>query len=56
MTLKPGEQSELSFTTHMMEGMEGPHVFIVTVISNDPAEPETRLRVTGDFQAVEQGP
>ena len=55
MTLKPGEESELSFTTHMMQGMEGPHVFIITVISNDPAEPETQLRVSGDFEPAGGG-
>ena len=55
MTLKPGEESELSFTTHMMQGMEGPHVFIITVISNDRVEAETQLRVAGDFEPAGDG-
>lgn len=49
MIVSPGEQSSLSFKTHMMEGMEGPHRFEVVVKSNDPLEPEVVLQVLGDF-------
>ena len=50
MMLSPGQTSSISFKTHMGPGMEGPHVFEVVVKSNDPAEPESVLRVVADFQ------
>jgi len=49
MIVSPGEQSSLSFKTHMMEGMEGPHRFEIVVTSNDAREPEVVLQVLGDF-------
>jgi hypothetical protein len=33
----------------MHEGMEGPHLFEVTVKSNDPSEPVRKLYVRGNF-------
>jgi hypothetical protein len=48
-TVKPGESTTLSFTTHMMEGMGGPHLFEITVLTNDPAEPLQKLRVKAFF-------
>ncbi len=36
----------------MMQGMEGPHVFEITVNSNDAESPVTKLEVTGDFEPV----
>jgi len=47
--LEPGEESEISFTTHMMEGMEGPHVFELTLQSNDAEQPEQKLLVSAHF-------
>lgn len=34
----------------MMRGMEGPHLFVLTVKSNDPDQPETKLEVRADFE------
>ncbi len=34
----------------MMEGMEGPHLFEITVNSNDANTPITKLQVKGDFE------
>ena len=34
----------------MMEGMQGPHQFEITVNSNDTHSPITKLDVTGDFE------
>jgi hypothetical protein len=49
MTLKPAEESEISFKTHMMDGMGGPHLFEVTVRSNDAVEPVQKLYVKAFF-------
>jgi len=48
-TVKPGETTTLSFTTHMMEGMDGPHLFEVRVSTNDPVEPLQKLQVKAVF-------
>jgi hypothetical protein len=48
-TVKPGEATTLSFETHMMEGMGGPHLFEVTISTNDPVEPLQKLRVKALF-------
>jgi hypothetical protein len=48
-TIKPGETTTLSFTTHMMEGMGGPHLFEITVPTNDPVEPVQKLQVRAMF-------
>jgi hypothetical protein len=36
----------------MMAGMEGPHLFEITVNSNDEDSPITKLQVTADFEPV----
>lgn len=33
----------------MMEGMDGPHLFEISVRSNDAVEPLQKLYVKGDF-------
>jgi hypothetical protein len=33
----------------MHEGMEGPHLFEMTITSNDAAQPVQKLYVRGDF-------
>jgi len=35
-----------------MAGMEGPHLFEITVNSNDEDNPVTKLQVTADFEPV----
>ena len=39
----------------MMAGMEGPHLFEITVNSNDPNNPITKLQVMADFEPAEAG-
>jgi hypothetical protein len=39
----------------MMAGMEGPHLFEITVNSNDADSPITKLEVKADFEPVEAG-
>ena len=39
----------------MMAGMDGPHLFEIHVKSNDPTQPDTVLRVKGDFENVGGG-
>ena len=48
--LPPGDKSTISFKTHMMQGMDGPHLFEIVVKSNDTAEPESILRVRANFK------
>jgi len=45
----PGEEAyaEASFTMH--EGMEGPHLFILPIQSNDPREPNKLIKIKADF-------
>jgi hypothetical protein len=33
----------------MSEGMDGPHLFVITIKSNDPVEPQKQIRVKADF-------
>ncbi len=49
MTIEPGEASEISFETHMMEGMDGPHLFEIAVRSDDAEEPLQKLYVKALF-------
>ena len=49
MTMEPGDESDISFTTHMMQEMEGPHLFEITVRSDDAEEPEQKLQVKAHF-------
>ncbi len=39
----------------MMAGMEGPHLFEITVNSNDPNSPITKLEVKADFEPAGTG-
>lgn len=55
MAIGPGQKSTLSFKTHMMKGMEGPHTFEIVVKTNDPREPEVVLTVLGNFGGEHEG-
>jgi hypothetical protein len=35
--------------TAMHEGMEGPHLFVITIASNDPTTPQKQVQVKADF-------
>ena len=35
--------------TAMHEGMDGPHLFLITIRTNDPVEPEKQITLKGDF-------
>jgi hypothetical protein len=50
MTLKPGEETDLSMQFMMHPGMEGPHDFRVHVKTNDPKEPDKELVVLSNWQ------
>lgn len=39
----------------MMAGMDGPHLFEITIKSNDTDAPVTVLEVKGDFEPVDAG-
>ncbi len=39
----------MAIETAMHEGMEGPHLFIITIKSNDPTAPEKQVQLKGDF-------
>ncbi len=49
MTMEPGQASAIHVETHMMEGMEGPHLFEIAVRSDDAEEPLQKLYVRGFF-------
>ncbi len=49
MTLEPSEGSEISFQTHMMEGMDGAHLFEISVHSDDAMVPVQKLYVKAFF-------
>jgi len=48
-TIRPGGKTTLSFETHMMEGMDGPHLFEISVPTNDPVQPVQNLQVKAVF-------
>lgn len=48
-TIEPGQKTTLSFDTHMMEGMGGPHLFEVNLSTSDPVEPLQKLLVRALF-------
>jgi hypothetical protein len=48
-TVEPGGKTTISFDTHMMEGMGGPHTFEISVRTDDPVEPLQKLYVKGVF-------
>ena len=49
MTLKPGQQTDLSMEFTMHAGMEGPHDFRVVVKTSNPADPQKELTVLSDW-------
>ena len=49
MTMEPGEDSDIFFKTHMMQGMDGPHLFELSVRSDDAVEPVQKLYVKAFF-------
>ncbi len=49
MTMEPGEGSDIFFQTHMMQGMDGPHLFEISVTSDDAVEPIQKLYVKAFF-------
>jgi hypothetical protein len=49
-TLQPGEQTTVSLSMIMHTGMEGPHLFRVTVPVASEAGQELEMYVAADFQ------
>ncbi len=49
MTIEPSEDSEISFQTHMMKGMDGAHLFEISVYSDDAIAPVQKLYVKAFF-------
>ena len=49
ITLKPGESGTASTSMMMHKGMAGPHLFEAVIKSNDPKQPEARLRIKANF-------
>jgi hypothetical protein len=48
-TINPGETTKLTVSMHMGKGMGGPHLFQVTVNSNDPAPATDKVSVKANF-------
>ena len=48
-TINPGETVDLNVSMHMGRGMGGPHLFEVTVNSNDPAAAVNKVAVRANF-------
>ena len=53
-TIKPGEEAvaEVSFTMH--KGMDGPHLFVLPIRTNDPREPNTLIKIKANFSDPEK--
>jgi hypothetical protein len=49
MNLEPGEETTVSMSFSMHEGMDGPHDFRLHLRTNDPQEPEKELKVLSDW-------
>jgi hypothetical protein len=49
MVLKPGEQTTLSMSFMMHEGMDGMHDFRVKIPSNDPVQGDKELTVLSNW-------
>lgn len=49
--INPGETGTVAFQFSMHEGMGGQHEFLVRLRTNDPAQPETQLRVFSNWIA-----
>lgn len=50
MTLKPGASTDVRFVTAMHKGMDGPHLFRMTVPTTHPNVPAVTYTVRGDFR------
>lgn len=50
MTLKPGASTTVRFSTAMHAGMDGPHLFRVSVPTNHPSSPKVTYTVRADFR------
>ncbi|MDZ7261268.1 MAG: hypothetical protein ONB05_04080, partial [candidate division KSB1 bacterium] len=48
-TLRPGQTATLTAPFTMHEGMGGPHTFEITILSNDPQQPQKKVYVKADF-------
>jgi hypothetical protein len=48
--LRPGESTEIYTDIVMPAGMGGPHLFEISVTTNDPTQPVKRLLVATDWQ------
>jgi hypothetical protein len=50
MALKPGESTTIESSPFMMHaGMDGPHDFGVTLVTNDPNQPEKVIHVLSNW-------
>jgi hypothetical protein len=49
LDLKPGEETTVSTTFSMHEGMDGPHDFRVNLRTNDPQQPDVELKILSDW-------
>lgn len=45
----PGEEASIKASFTMHEGMEGPHLIVLPLITNDPKEPHKFVRIKVDF-------
>ena len=50
MTLNPGASTDVRFVTAMHKGMDGPHLFRVTVPTTHPGAPAVSYTVKGEFR------
>jgi hypothetical protein len=48
--LEPGQETELTASFTMPPGMGGPHLFVIRLKTNDPVEPERRIRIRSNWQ------
>lgn len=49
MTLQPGESTTVSLEYMMHGNMGGAHDFRLHLLSNDPAQPDTQVKVLSDW-------
>jgi hypothetical protein len=48
--LEPGKETEVSAEFTMHEGMGGPHLFLIRLMTNDAVEPQRVLRIRSYWQ------
>lgn len=48
-TIAPGESSTVTVSMNMGKGMGGPHLFEVTVNSNDPAPAANKITLRANY-------